>query len=150
MTGKVVAAPAWRPRGELPVVCQSGSPDRRREARCSSQYGERGGYDKHLKQHRNRIRDDLPNPDTQGLQYLFYTIAYRPLATSRFLSEIKYLFLLSQSAAALDLHHLIVQRPYGFRIFRNKIVHILVFTNSTPRYSIEHLPTYSQFAKLRR
>ena len=39
MTGKVVAVPAWRPRGELPVVCQSGSADRRREARCSSQYG---------------------------------------------------------------------------------------------------------------
>ena len=38
MIGTVVAVPAWRPRGELPVVCQSDNVDRKREARCSSRY----------------------------------------------------------------------------------------------------------------
>ena len=39
MIGKIVAVPAWQRRDELHVVCQSGSADRRRVARCSRQYG---------------------------------------------------------------------------------------------------------------
>ena len=38
MIGMAAAVPAWRPRGELPVVCRSDSVDRKREVSYSSRY----------------------------------------------------------------------------------------------------------------